>query len=132
MIYEPGQVVKIYADIYPATITPLPPGVPNNSSFKFRILITERAVTIAWSTGSGISRVDIEMDQEEIAPYVSYRGGVIAGYSIGERGGCPSCGARAIRGWSPFPGVNLVSTPIPPQPQPAVQQPPYTGRYSRD
>lgn len=136
MIYQPGQAVKLYADIYPAFINPLPPNVPGNSSYKFRILITERAVTIAWSTGShGIQSVDLEFEPEEILNNVSYRGGLIGGYAIGERSGCPSCGARTIRGWKPFPGVTLVSTPIEPPPPPARPKsptPPYSGRYSRD
>lgn len=135
MIYQPGQRAAVYADIYPATITPLPAGVPANSSIKLRAIITERALTIGWSVGTKVERVDIEMDTEEIAPYVSYHGGVVGGYNVQRRGGCPSCGARVIKSWNPFPGVFLVSTPIAPeqQQQAAAAKPaPFTGRYSRD
>jgi len=138
VIYQQGERVKVYADIYPAMISPLPPGVPSNSSYKFRIIVTERAITIGWAAGSqGIERFDMELDPSEIAPYASYRGGVFSGYSVQQRGGCPSCGARMIRSWNPFPGAVLVSTPITPEMQQKSaalreQQPPFTGRYHRD
>ena len=109
MIYQPGERVKIYADIYPALISPLPPGVPDGSSFKFRIIVTERAITVGWSFAGQIGRVDIEVPAEEVARNMTYRGGSAGGYTVMERSGCPTCGARHIRSWHPFPDLTLVS-----------------------
>lgn len=112
-MYEPGQVIDLYADIFPAGISPavpggsLPPGMPTSSAVTLRVLLSQEFLTIGWQVGAGaraqIERVDIPMTAEQMLP-ATYRGGVIGGYKIGPVGGC-RCRAPAMSGWDPFPGV---------------------------
>ena len=108
-VYAPGETVRIYTDLHPAAVSPRPAGVPNG--VKLRAVVTERALTLLWQTGSGpsgpsISRMDIPMTDEQTR-FASYLGGNVGEYNVVRGSGC-SCGGRAVRGYSPFPGVNLV------------------------
>ena len=106
-IYEAGAPVGVLADIFPAKVTPLPPGVP--ATLKLRAIITERALTVAWTTGRDaagpvIERVDIE------SAYVNanYLGGTVDIYAVGKGTGC-ACGAGGLKSWSPFPNNPIVA-----------------------
>ena len=99
-IYEPGDSVLLRCDLFPARISPLPPGVPEGQ--KLRVVVTERALTVL----SALGRVDIEFTPEETAG-VNYTGGVVGNYEIARAGGC-GCGAKALSSINPWPGVHYV------------------------
>ena len=99
-IYAPGDSVLLRCDLFPARISPLPAGVPEGQ--KIRVVVTERALTVLSSVG----RVDIEMTPEETAG-VTYIGGMAGAYQVSRAGGC-GCGAKALSGINPWPGVTYV------------------------
>lgn len=110
-MYEPGQVVKRYCNIFPASATPWAPPLPvqqngEAQSVMLRIIVTENYLTFAWQAGQNVNRLDIPITPEQ-AEQVGFTGGEIAGFTIGRRGGC-RCNANLLQGWDPFPGVNVV------------------------
>ena len=102
MIYESGETVILFADMFPALIEPTPPGVPG-PAVKLRVIASERCLTVAWQVGSEIYRADIEMTPEQTSE-MTFRGGVMGPYRITQDSRC-RCGARQVLGWVPFPGV---------------------------
>lgn len=105
-IYSPGEVVPIYADLYPAAVNPIPEGVPRG--VKLRAVCTERALTLMWQLGSDqVGRLDLVMTPED-TQYVSHLGGTAGGYQFARGGGC-NCGGKSVRGLNPWPGVQLSS-----------------------
>lgn len=104
-IYQPGEVVPIYADIYPCAIDPVPAGVPKGT--KLRAVCTERCLTLMWQIGSTVGRVDVEMTPQD-TQFVSHLGGNAGGYHFARGGGC-NCGGATVRGVNPWPGVQLDS-----------------------
>jgi hypothetical protein len=110
-MYEPGQTVKRYCSIFPASATPWAPPLPvlrngEAQSVMLRIVVTENYLTFAWQAGQTVNRLDIPVTEEEAAQ-IGSTGGQIAGFTIGRRGGC-RCNANLLNGWDPFPGVNLI------------------------
>lgn len=108
---EPRPTLIRYTDLYPANITPLPPGIPEG--VKLRILITDQYLTIGWIYGSGdIRRKDIPLNEGDVDEDVTYEGGTVLGYTISRKGACSTCGGgRRMLGWEPFPGVAYVEEP---------------------
>ena len=112
-MYQPGEVIDLYADIFPAGVYPvvaggpLPPGMPTSSAVTLRVVLSQAFLTIGWQVGAGsranIERIDIAMTPEQMLG-ATYRGGVVGDYRIGAVGGC-RCRAPAMSGWDPFPGV---------------------------
>mgnify|MGYP001141198503 CR=1 FL=1 len=100
-----------FTDLYPAKITPLPEGVPEG--VKLRVVITDQYLTVAWIYGSGeIQRVDIELEDGDVGPEVTYAGGTVKGYTVSRHGACSTCGGgRRMLGWNPFPGVRYIEEP---------------------
>jgi len=105
-IYQPGEVVPVYADIYPCAIDPVPAGVPRG--VKLRAVCTERCLTLMWQLGStGVGRLDLPMTPAQTIS-INHLGGNAGGFHFARGGGC-NCGGKAIRGVSPWPGVQLDS-----------------------
>lgn len=111
-MYEPGQTVKRYCRIFPASATPwqepLPvrPGDGGYQAVMLCAIVTENYLTFGWQAGQTIFRADVPITEEQ-AEQVGFNGGEVAGFMIGRRGGC-RCNANLLNGWDPFPGVNLV------------------------
>jgi len=108
-LYAAGEDAILIADITPAAFSPMPEAVPKG--VKLRAIVTDRGIILAWQQGSGqqgaaISRYDIPADTSGM----SFRGGSSGGYVVAQGGGC-SCGARAVRNWSPFAGVRISQNP---------------------
>lgn len=112
MFYEPGQVVKRYCRIFPASATPwqepLPvrPGDNGYQAVMLCAIVTENWLTFGWQAGQTIHRADVAISPEDAA-LVNSNGGAVGGFVIGRRGGC-RCNANLLSGWDPFPGVNVV------------------------
>lgn len=107
-IYEPGENIPIHTDLMPASVTPLPPGVPSGKML--RVLVTERALTVLWQTPEGsVGRTDIEMTADQ-TQQASYSGGDVGGYQVARAGGC-GCRGKALKAASPFPGHRLTQAP---------------------
>lgn len=111
-MYEPGETVIRYADIFPASVTPWVAPLPVRAngepqSLMLRVIVTERSLTVGWQWGQETQRLDIDVEPEEAAQ-ISLGGGNLAGWKIGKRTGC-RCNARLLGAWDPFPGVNLIS-----------------------
>jgi hypothetical protein len=107
-IYTQGEQVPLHTDLFPAQISPRPPGVP--SGVKLRAVVTARALTVMWPAAQGgVGRLDIPMTPEQTAG-ATYMGGSVGAYQLSRAGGC-GCGARAVRSVQPFPGVAYVQQP---------------------
>jgi hypothetical protein len=111
-MYEPGETIKRYMDLFPASVTPWAAPLPvtragEAQSVMLRIIVTERLLTFGWQSGQNVNRLDIDITEEQ-AEQVGITGGTVAGLTVGRRGGC-RCNANQLAGWDPFPGVNLVS-----------------------
>lgn len=108
-IYQPGETIKIHTDLFPSTVTPLPPGVPTGRML--RTIITERALTVMWQSPSGlpIGRVDIELTPEQTAG-ASFAGGTAGGYVVQRAGGC-GCKGKVVKAQNPFPQNKLQQAP---------------------
>lgn len=108
-LYEQGEQVNRYADLWVGDIHPLPPGVPSGS--KLRIIITERFITLGWQEGTGVKRMDIAIDGEDLSQ-VTYAGTApgttLAGYEIKRAQKCSTCGAKRAQSFNFFPGVVFV------------------------
>lgn len=99
-----------YADIFPATITPRPPEVPENT--KLRILITDEFLTVGWVVGVGYGRWDLPLEDGDVSEAVTYAGGEVRGYTIARSGQCSTCGGgRRMQSWVPFPGETYIEQP---------------------
>lgn len=112
MLFQRGETAQLYADMFPGAINPRPAGIP--SGVKLRVLLTNRGITLAWQEGSGpngpiIGRMDIPMESDQMLQ-ANFRGGQVGEYMVSQGGGC-NCGARAVRNWVPYPGVNYESNP---------------------
>lgn len=111
-MYEPGQVVKQYCRIFPASVLPWQPPLPIRESdggiqsVMLCAIVTERYLTVAWQAGQTIHRVDIEISEEEAAT-VNAQGGTVGGFTIGSKAGC-RCNANLLNGFEPFPGVSVI------------------------
>lgn len=110
-MYEPGQVVKRYCRIFPASAAPWAAPLPvlpgeRAQSVMLCAIVTENYLTFGWQAGQTIHRLDIEITPEEAAT-VTNTGGTVGGFTIGRRGGC-RCNANLLNGWDPFPGVTVV------------------------
>lgn len=105
------QTLIRYTDLYPARITPLPPGVPEGT--KLRVVITDKYLTVGWIWGAGdIKRVDIPLDPGDVPEDVTYSGGTVRGYTVTRNGVCSTCGGgRRMTGWDPFPDASYVEEP---------------------
>lgn len=133
-MYEPGESVIRYCDIFPATVAPWEAPLPvqrngEAQSVMLRAIVTERYLTVGYQFGQTIYRVDIDIDPADAAG-VSYLGGQVGKWTVGRRGGC-RCNANKLAGWDPFPGVQLSS---PARIVPAALNPSYglpSPRYSR-
>lgn len=108
-IYEPGESATRYADLLPGVISPLPAGVPSGAPL--RVIVTSKAITVAWKAGDGIDRVDIPITEEQ-ALGVRFSGGTVGDYSVSKQGSC-GCGQNKLRSWKPWPGVNMTSYSAP-------------------
>jgi hypothetical protein len=101
-LYEPGQRVERYFDYTPSTVSPRPEGLP--TTVKYRTIVSQGGMTIAWSAGGHIFRLDFPMTPEELVD-VNSRGGNAGPYKVAMAGGCSSCSGKDIKGWDPEPGV---------------------------
>lgn len=107
-IYQPGETIKIHTDLFPSTVSPLPPGVPTNRML--RTVVTERALTVMWQTPDGkIGRVDIPMATEQTQA-ATYNGGAVGSYAVARAGGC-GCRGKAVKAANPFPTNTLAQAP---------------------
>lgn len=109
-IYEPGEQVPLFCDIFPSSVTPSPPGWP--TGVKVRTIVSQRCMTLAWQAGginAPIQRIDLPMTVEDTAE-TTFRGGVVGTYTVAQASGC-RCNGRAVLGWEPFPGVIWVQDP---------------------
>jgi hypothetical protein len=112
-MYEPGETVIRYCDIFPASVTPWVAPLPVRAngeaqSVMLRVVVTERFLSIAWQWGQSIAPpLHIPIEPEEAA-LVSLGGGSVGGWMIGRRTGC-RCNARLLSTWDPYPGVHLVA-----------------------
>lgn len=102
-IYTKGETVLLHTDIFPGFVRPLPPGVPGSGTRK-RVVVTERALSIAWSVAGRVQRVDIPLAPEDTAN-ATLRGGPAGQYVVGRDEGCSSCGSGAIKSYKFWPGV---------------------------
>jgi hypothetical protein len=107
MIYEPGEQVELYADIFPSSVTPRPEGWPLGA--KVRTIISERCLTMAWQAGDQVYRIDLPMTEEETS-LATFRGGPVGEYEVARAGGC-RCGSKLVLAWEAFPGVIWVQDP---------------------
>jgi hypothetical protein len=108
-IYEPGERVEAIADIFPAKLVPLPPGVP--SGVKIRAVVTERCLSIAWQIGrtGPLSTKEFGMEPAQTAG-TTWRGGWVGPYELIRGKGCACRGSSpAVSNWRPFPDQNLVT-----------------------
>jgi len=111
-MYEPGQVVKRYCRIFPASVLPWVPPLPIRESDRgiqsvmLCAIVTENYLTVAWQAGQAIHRADIPISPEEAATVTS-QGGTVGGFTIGPKHGC-RCNANLLNGFDPFPGVSVV------------------------
>lgn len=101
-LYDQGESVELYCDIFPAAVVPLPPGIPKNS--KVRVLVTREYVSFAWQVGAAVQRLDVPADPAETAT-VTFSGGSAGGYEFGRNSQCATCGARKAASFVFFPGV---------------------------
>ena len=125
-IYQPGEVIEIYTDLMPASVSPLPPNVP--SGRMLRVLVTARALTVMWQTPDGrVARTDIEMTRDQTAG-ASYTGGVVGEYNVTRAGGC-GCRGKAVKAAQPFPDNRLTPAPRVKQAERTYGVPPST-RYT--
>ena len=112
-IYETNQPIPLHADIFPATIRPIPDGVPVDASgipvVKVRAVITERALTVAWEWVGSVQSLDIPMTPEQTAK-AHFRGGTVGPYEVSMAAGC-GCGAARLKNWRPFPGHSFTQLP---------------------
>jgi len=112
-MYEPGQVVKLYCRIFPASVTPWVPPLPVRpsdggiQSVMLCAIVTEEYLTVAWQAGQTVHRVDIAISPEEAAT-VNSQGGTVGGFTVKSKHGC-RCNANLLNGFDPFPGVSVVS-----------------------
>lgn len=109
-IYEPGEHVPLFCDIFPSSVTPRPEGWPTGT--KVRTIVSERCMTLAWQAGgvnAPIQRLDIPMTALDTAE-TTFRGGVVGAFTVAQAGGC-RCQGRAVLAWEPFPGVIWVQDP---------------------
>jgi hypothetical protein len=107
-IYEPGENIPIHTDLMPASIAPLPPGVPGGKML--RVLVTERALTVMWQTPEGsVGRMDLPMSAEQTSQ-ATYSGGQVGEYQVARAGGC-GCRGKALKAAAPFPGHRLTQAP---------------------
>lgn len=105
-IYQPGEVVPIFADLYPAAINPVPAGVPRG--VKLRAVCTERCLTLLWQLASNqVGRLDLPMTPAQTIG-ISHLGGNAGGFQFARGGGC-NCGGKSVRGLNPWPDVQLSS-----------------------
>ena len=100
--------VTVLADIFPAEIRPLPPGVPG--IVRLRAIVSAGMLTIAWSAGRNglepiIGRADIPYDNAHIES--GNRGGTAGPYTVRRARGC-ACGAAGLQNWNPFPGKTVI------------------------
>lgn len=108
-MYEPGEIVKRYCSIFPATVAPWQAPLPvrpedqGNQALMLRAIVTERYLTVGWQVGQNVYRVDIDIDPEQAAA-VTNIGGQVGEWTVGRRSGC-RCNANLLSGWDPFPGV---------------------------
>lgn len=110
-----NEVVKVVADIFPASITPRPAEVPGNA--KIRVVLAETEIVIAWLAGrvNGVVVIGqhrIPVTAEDTAG-ATYRGGTVGEYEIGKGVGC-SCGAAALKNWNPYEGATIVARKMAP------------------
>jgi hypothetical protein len=112
-MYEPGQVVKQYCRIFPASVLPWIPPLPIRESDKgiqsvmLCAIVTEQYLTVAWQAGQTIHRVDIAINPAEAAT-VNSQGGTVGGFTIKSKHGC-RCNANLLNGFDPFPGVDVIA-----------------------
>lgn len=109
-VYDPGENVEVFADIFPAQISPLPPGVPSGT--KLRVIIAVESLTVAWSGGRGaagpiVHRWDERLTPEETAA-ANFKGGQVGNYTVSRGAGC-ACGAAGLKNWNPFEGNTIVA-----------------------
>lgn len=102
-IYTRGDTVLLHTDIFPGFVRPTPPGVPETGVRK-RVVVTERALSVAWSVAGRVQRVDIPLTPEETSR-ATLRGGPAGPYEVGRDNGCSGCGSGAIKSYKFFPGV---------------------------
>lgn len=100
-----------YVDIFPASIKPLPPTVPEGR--KLRVIVTDQFLTVGWDGPQGRPmRWDLALEAGDVGDEVTYAGGTVRGYEVGRKAGCAQCGGGAkIRSWQPFPGVQYIEQP---------------------
>lgn len=108
-----GDTMIRYAEIYPAKISPLPPGVP--PGMKYKVIVTDQYLTVAWLAGT-IQRVDIALETGSVGPEFTWAGGDVkvgdATYTVGLNGQCGTCGGgRMLLGWDPWPTANYIEEP---------------------
>lgn len=104
-----GETLVRYTELYPASITPLPSGVP--AGMKYKIVITDKYLTVAWLAGT-VHRVDIELEPGDVGPEVTFAGGTVKGYTVSQKGACSTCGGgRLMLGWDPWPDATYHEEP---------------------
>lgn len=112
MLYQPGETVVLIADLFPGVIDPYPPELPHRMSGEpqqgllFRVLITERGLTVGWQAGGMIHRADIPLPAEQTEG-ATFRGGQVGTYTVKMIGAC-RCKARMLSSWDKsqiYPGA---------------------------
>lgn len=112
MLYQPGETVVLIADLFPGVIEPYPPELPRTrdgqpqTGLLFRVLVTERGLTIGWQAGGMIQRADIPMTPEQTEG-ATFRGGQVGDYAVRLTGAC-RCKARMLSSWDQsqiYPGA---------------------------
>jgi len=126
-VFDPGDQTQVLADIFPASVRPMPAGVP--AGMKIRAIVTRDSLTVAWLAGRQglepiIGRVDVLLSPEQVAG-VTHLGGQAGEYFVERGPGC-SCGAAGLKNWHPFPDVVLLGT-TPYRENTGA----FTGKYSR-
>lgn len=112
MLYQPGETAILIADLFPGVIEPYPDELPHTrdglpqNGLLFRVIITERGLTVGWQAGGMIQRVDIPMTPEQTET-ATFRGGLVGPYTVKLTGAC-RCKARMLSSWDKsqiFPGA---------------------------
>lgn len=136
MIYEPGEVIQLHCDIFPAYVRGenLPDGIPVHGIRK-RIVVTERCLTVLWQVGQEVMRHDVELLEAQTAK-TTLRGGPVGIWTVGRDNGCAGCGAAKVKNIKVWPGHPLTQVPRTELAQQALKADstyglPSTHRYSR-
>lgn len=113
-LYGPGETAILIADIAPGKIEPYPPELPHDrrgnpmGGLTFRVLVTERGLTVGWQAGGAIQRADIPMTPEQ-TQVATFQGGQVGPYVVSHAHTC-RCKLGRLTSWAAsdiYPGAML-------------------------